>query len=60
MWLATGFLEAEGEDFYNTFVHCNPSGEEDGRVRKQTPAFAEAYYTRCDTGPTSSTASSER
>ncbi|MFW6113557.1 MAG: carbon-nitrogen hydrolase family protein [Actinomycetota bacterium] len=46
VWLGTSFLEAEGEDFYNTFVLCNPHGEEDGRVRKQTPALAEAYFSR--------------
>jgi len=51
VWLGTSYLEAEGEDFYNTFVLTNPDGEEDGRVRKQTPAFAEAYFTRGDSGP---------
>ena len=51
VWLGTSFLEAEGEDFYNTFVLTNPDGEDDGRVRKQTPAVAEAYFTRGDSGP---------
>lgn len=51
VWLGTSYLEAEGEDFFNTFVLTNPRGEEDGRVRKQTPAFAEAYFTRGDAGP---------
>ena len=51
VWLGASFLEAEGEDFYNTFVLANPDGREDGRVRKQTPAFAEAYFTRGDPGP---------
>lgn len=46
IWLGTSFLEAKGHDFYNTFVLANPDGEEDGRVRKQTPAFAEAYFFR--------------
>jgi len=51
VWLGTSFLEAEGEDFFNTFVLTNPDGQEDGRVRKQTPAFAEAYFTKGDAGP---------
>ena len=48
--LGTSFLEAEGEDFFNTFVMTTPNGEEAGRVRKQTPAFAEAYFTKGDAG----------
>jgi N-carbamoylputrescine amidase len=51
VWLGTSYLEAEGDDFFNSFVITNPRGEEDGRVRKQTPAFAEAYFTRGEAGP---------
>jgi len=51
VWLGTSFLEAEGEDFFNTFVLATPSGEEAGRVRKQTPAAYEAYFFKGDTGP---------
>jgi N-carbamoylputrescine amidase len=51
VWLGTSYLEAEGEDFVNSFVITNPQGEEDGRVRKQTPAFAEAYFTKGEAGP---------
>lgn len=51
IWLGTSFLEADGEDFFNTFVLVDPSGRESGRVRKQTPAFAEAYFTKGDAGP---------
>lgn len=51
VWLGTSYLEAEGEDFVNSFVITNPEGEEDGRVRKQTPAFAEAYFTKGEAGP---------
>ncbi len=51
IWLGTSYLEAEGEDFYNSFVIVNPEGEEAGRVRKQTPAFAEAFFTRGEAGP---------
>jgi N-carbamoylputrescine amidase len=42
--LGTSFLEADGEDFYDTFVLTTPSGDEAGRVRKQIPAGPEAYF----------------
>jgi len=51
VWLGTSFLEAEGEDFYNTFVLATPDGNEAGRVRKQTPADYEAYFFKGDSGP---------
>jgi N-carbamoylputrescine amidase len=51
VWLCTSFLEAEGEDFYNTFVLTTPDGTEAGRVRKQTPAAYEAYFTKEEKGP---------
>jgi N-carbamoylputrescine amidase len=51
VWLGTSFLEAEGEDFFNTFLVTNPDGDIDGRVRKQTPAAFEAYFTRGEPGP---------
>jgi N-carbamoylputrescine amidase len=51
VWLGTSFLEADGEDFFNTFVLATPDGEEAGRVRKQTPAGFEAFYTRSGIGP---------
>ena len=43
IWLGTSFLEAEGEDFYDTFFLTTPAGDEAGRVRKQIPAGPEAY-----------------
>lgn len=49
--LGATFLEADGEDFFNTFVLTTPTGAEAGRVRKQTPALAEAFFTRGDAGP---------
>jgi len=49
--LGSSFLEAEGEDFYNTFVLTTPEGEEAGRVRKQTPAAFEAFFTKGGEGP---------
>lgn len=51
VWLGTSFLEADGEDFFNTFVLTNPNGNEAGRVRKQTPALTEAYFFKGDIGP---------
>ena len=48
-WVGTSFLEADGEDFYNTFVLAGPDGEA-GRVRKQVPADAEAYFFRGEGG----------
>jgi N-carbamoylputrescine amidase len=50
-WIGTSFLEADGEDFYNTFILTGPDGAEAGRVRKQVPADAEAYFFRGDPGP---------
>ncbi len=46
VWLGTSFLEAKTCDFFNTFVLTSPQGKEEGRVRKQTPAFAEAFFFR--------------
>jgi N-carbamoylputrescine amidase len=51
VYLGASFLEADGEDFFNTFVLTTPSGAEAGRVRKQTPAVFEAFYMRGDVGP---------
>src|SRR5215471_9963961 len=46
IYLGAGFFEADGEDFYDTFVLTTPEGEEGGRVRKAVPAEAEAYFFR--------------
>ncbi len=51
IYLGTSFLEADGEDFFNTFVLTTPEGDEAGRVRKQTPAVFEAYFTKGAPGP---------
>lgn len=50
IWMGTSFLEADGEDFFNTFVLTNPEGEEDGRVRKQRTAAGEAFFTKGEAG----------
>lgn len=46
IYLGMSFLEAEETDFYNSFVLATPSGEIAGRVRKDPPASAEAYFFR--------------
>ena len=46
VYLGTSFLEAEGEDFFNSFVLIDPSGEVTGRVRKSPAASVEAYFYR--------------
>lgn len=51
VYLGTSFLEADGEDFYNTFVLASPEGMEAGRVRKQTPALHEARFFKGLVGP---------
>ena len=51
VWLGASFLEAEGDDFYNTFVLTAPDGSEAGRVRKQSPALWEAFFFRGQAGP---------
>jgi N-carbamoylputrescine amidase len=44
IYLGTSFLEAEGENFFNTFVLVGPDGEIIARVRKNPPASFEAYF----------------
>lgn len=45
LYVGTSFLEARGEDFYNTFALACPQGDL-YTVRKQTPAGAEAFFFR--------------
>ncbi len=49
--VGTTFLEAEGDDFFNTFVLVDPQGKVAGRVRKNPPASFEAYYFRAGSDP---------
>lgn len=51
IYLGTSFLDAEGEDFYNTFMLATPDGAIAGKVRKERPACYESFYTRGETGP---------
>ncbi|HAT33358.1 MAG TPA: hypothetical protein DCW29_21675, partial [Janthinobacterium sp.] len=46
IYAGTTFLEAEGADFYNTFILLDPDGKISGRVRKSPPASFEAYFFR--------------
>jgi N-carbamoylputrescine amidase len=46
IFLGTSFLEACGEDFYNTFVLAAPDGSIAGKVRKNPPASLEAFFYR--------------
>jgi len=46
IYLGFSFLEAVGEDFYNSFVLAGPDGNLLGRVRKNPPASVEAYFYR--------------
>jgi N-carbamoylputrescine amidase len=50
IWLGTSFLEADGNNFFNTFVLTDPLGEVVGRIRKQNPALYEAYFFRGEIG----------
>lgn len=50
IWLGTSYLEASGDDFFNTFVLTAPDGDEAGRVRKQTPAMYEPWFFRGEAG----------
>lgn len=49
IYLGFSFLEAEGEDFYNSFVLSSPEGKLLGRVRKNPPASIEAYFYKAGT-----------
>ena len=51
IYLGFSFLEAEGEDFYNSFVLASPEGNLIGRVRKNPPASIEAYFYKAGSDP---------
>lgn len=46
IFLGTSFLEAQDEDFYNTFALAAPDGSIVGKVRKNPPASLEAFFYR--------------
>lgn len=43
VWIGTSFLEADGHEFFNTFMLVDPSGRDSIRVRKSKPAATEAF-----------------
>lgn len=51
IWMGTSFLEIENGEYYNSFVLSNPKGEIAGKVRKEIPASAEAYFFRGEANP---------
>jgi N-carbamoylputrescine amidase len=50
IYLGTSFLEADGEDFFNTFALASPHGTIAGTVRKSPPASLEAFFYRAGEG----------
>jgi N-carbamoylputrescine amidase len=51
IYLGTSFLEADGEDYYNTFALADPHGSIAGKVRKSPPASLEAFFYTAGHGP---------
>ncbi len=51
VYVGASFLEAEGEDFYNTFSLFDPGGALVGRVRKASLPFFEGWFFRASKGP---------
>lgn len=49
IYLGMSFAEADGHDFFNSFVLATPQGRIAGRVRKSPPASVEAYFFRAGT-----------
>lgn len=49
--LGMSFVEADGADFFNSFVLATPQGTVAGRVRKSPPASVEAYFFRAGNDP---------
>src|SRR5262245_59452756 len=49
VFVGATYLEADGDDFYNTFALASPRGDIVGRVRKQSlPMFEGWYFKSCD------------
>lgn len=51
LYVGTTYVEAEGDDFFDTFVLADPDGAIAARVRKNPPASFEAYYFRAGADP---------
>jgi len=50
IYLGASYLEAEGDDFYNTFALATPDGAVAGRVRKESLPGFEGWYVRAVDG----------
>ena len=51
LYLGGSYLEAKGDDFYNTFALAGPEGKILGRVGKDHPCSLEAYTFKPHPGP---------
>lgn len=51
IFLGMSYAEADGTDFFNSFVLATPQGNIAGRVRKSPPASVEAYFFRGGSDP---------
>ena len=51
IFLGMSYVEADGSDFFNSFVLAAPQGTIAGRVRKSPPASVEAYFFRGGNDP---------
>lgn len=51
IFLGMSYAEADGADFFNSFVLATPQGSIAGRVRKSPPASVEAYFFRGGNDP---------
>jgi N-carbamoylputrescine amidase len=49
--VGAGYLEAEGDEFYNTYTLMQPDGSVAGRVRKGSLPGGEGWFFRPDRGP---------
>ena len=49
--IGASYLEAEGDEFFNTFTLVGPDGRVRGRVRKRSLPVFEGWYFRRSTGP---------
>src|SRR5262245_38208337 len=53
IYLGASYLEADGDDFFNTFTLAAPDGTIAGRVRKESlPAFEGWYFESCELAKT--------
>jgi N-carbamoylputrescine amidase len=52
LYIGASYLEASGDDFFNTFTLMKPDGSAAGRVRKQSLPGFEGWFVRDCMGPT--------